>query len=734
MKNGNLFHHEEQVLARVEDFLQAEAPPPEELESRFRELAGEYRKLYRQCSSLVNISDMMQKDLNILNERIHEASEEIRTKNEQLEEYSHKLSAALESSQQKYREIFENALEGIFRIAPDGQVLEANPAFARILGFESPEALLRESKAGQPTRAGSILHAAMLQELADRGVMNDYLLELVRPDRSRLLVTLSARVVRTRLGEVAYYEGLVVDITERAARELAEQERRAAEAANLAKSRFLAVMSHEIRTPMNAINGLAEILLRGELQEQQREYLNMIHGSGEQLLQIINDILDFARLETRKITLEQVDFQLLPLLQECQNTLLAEAAKKQLGMTLYMAPDVEPLLRGDPGRLRQVVTNLLSNAVKFTRVGSVGLSVESFPQAATPGRELGLLFSVRDTGIGIPEDRQEKIFLDFTQSDESIFRQYGGTGLGLSICRELVELMGGRIWVESQPGLGSTFRFTLPFAKGQEAPRHDEATATEQGVAPLRVLMAEDSPANRLVTRLNLESLGHTVLVAENGLQALELLRQDPAIDLVLMDVEMPLMNGIEATNAIREGEAGERYRTVPIIAMTAHAFEDARQSCLAAGMDGYISKPLKRRHLIQAILDITQRPHKREQAVLVQDCSELPVLEAEDARLAQGLEPDEFAMLFPTAWQELRGEFAALTAAVEQGDTESAARNAHTMKTVAASMGAQACSQNARFLESMLKVGDAANAARQLTLLREAMTALEARMQGLLG
>jgi len=737
MKDGNLFHHEEQVLARAREVEQAPGSR-EELLQEFATLAREYGKLCRQSKSLVNISDMMQKDLNVLNERIRVANQEINHKNQQLEEYSRRLSEALESSQQKYRDIFDNAVEGIFRVATDGTILEANPAFARILGFAGLEQLLEELPSLERASMTRSLRERLLQELAQQPAVSGLRLKLQRRDGSSFVASISVRGVRDSKGALAYCEGLLADITRRDEVERAERERRAAEAASLAKSRFLAKMSHEIRTPMNAIIGLTESLLRSDLDEQQREHLGMVQDSGEHLLEIINDILDFAKLESGRVHLERIDFDLPALLQGCLAAMRAAAARKDLAATLRIGQDVPTYLRGDPGRLRQVLNNLLANAVKFTENGVVELSVVMAPaeerqHEQSDPEDLMLQFSVKDTGVGIAPENHERIFLDFTQSDDSTFRQYGGTGLGLSICRELVELMQGRIWVTSAPGVGSRFSFTAVFTPGMSVARPQTPPEPETATRPLRVLVVEDSPVNRTVTRLHLESLGHSVVEAEDGREALGILSRPGGVDLVLMDVEMPQMDGIETVHAIREGREGVTDSRIPVIAMTAHAFVEARDSCIAAGMDDYISKPVKRAELARIIDKVISGRSATSGAVqeVHDQGSEAqpgkpPVLDMEAARKSQGLTPDEFAMLFSAARKELRLELDTLARAFEDGDAEQAGRSAHTMKTVAASIGAMALSHHARELEARARSAEAMPDASLLGKLQADMETLE--------
>ena len=780
-----------------------------------------------------------------------------------------------QESEKRYRLLFERNLAGVYRVTVDGSLLDCNDACARIVGYPSASEMLKH-------RAGDLYFDStardeFLGRLKEHGTLTNFEQCLRRKDGSPLWVLENATQVMNGEGETAYIEGSLIDISKRRQAEIElRSAKETAESASRAKSEFLAMMSHEIRTPMNGIIGMTELALDTPLSPEQREYLSSVKESTDTLLTLINDILDFSKIEAGKLSLDVAEFDLQDTLSNAMRALAPRADEKGLELTWDAPSGLPARLVGDPGRLRQILVNLVGNAIKFTERGEVGLRAETESQ----GEDWASLhFCVTDTGIGIPLEKQQRIFEAFMQADSSTTRNYGGTGLGLAISTRLVKLMEGRIWVESEPNKGSKFHFTAKFGlvtglQAQPSPlakvnlqgtpvlviddnatnrrildamlkgwsmqptlvesghdglvtlrltketgkpfplilldaqmpgmdgfmvvqkikedptlagsailmltsagqRGDAARCRELGISAylvkpirqselleaillvlgqsstrkdhpdlvtrhtirearrkVRILVAEDNAINReLVTRL-LQKRGHTITAVTTGREAVDLLDKDAAnCDIVLMDVEMPDMDGFQATALIREREKVSGGH-VPIIALTAYAMKGDRERCLAAGMDGYVSKPIRHQDLVETIqtlvLDVPNIPiHAPPVKPLLEVLDEALLLSRvdNDPQLLRDL-VDLFLQECPRLVDEIR-------VALHRKDSKVVERGAHSLKGCTSNLAAQMASEAALKLERLARAGDLVDAESvlqeleyQLELLKPALLAVRA-------
>jgi PAS domain S-box-containing protein len=499
------------------------------------------------------------------------------------------MEQALSASEQQFRSLIGNIPGISYRGLAEGEqpFLFISDAVERITGHPCADFL-----GVRPKRSfAALIHASDRVRVSDTIAValrdgHPYEVEyrLLHADGSTRWLWENGTGVRNEAGELHWLDGVIFDITER--REMEEALREAkekAEQAAAARASFVANMSHEIRTPMNSILGFTDVLLDGELNTDQRRHLDTVRGAGRSLLRLLNEILDTAKLEKGAVELEQNDYNLLSLIDELSSTLAANARAKGLHVDIQYDPSLPTALRGDELRVRQVLTNLLDNAIKFTERGSVTLRAE------LQGEQMHI--EVRDTGIGIAPERLTAIFEPFTQADASMTRRFGGTGLGTTICKQLVELMGGRIWAESVPGQGTTFHVLLPLVLARFAPQQ-QRVRTAAALPPLRVLVADDVPQNLELLQLLMTRRGHTMTAASDGAEVVDLAARQQ-FDVILMDFQMPTIDGLAATRLIRQqAEAAGRTR-VPIIAMTASVLDAHRRASVDAGMDGFASKPV---------------------------------------------------------------------------------------------------------------------------------------------
>ena len=545
-----------------------------------------------------------------------------------ISERKHAEEAATENGE-LIRLVLDSIPEAVYGIDMRGNCTFCSPSCLQLLGYQEPAELLGKNMHDvmHHTRADGTRYPVKechIYEAFWRGQGTHIDNEVLwRRDGTSFPGEYWSRPMHCN-GEIVGAVVTFMNISERKRGEqILREARAAAEAANRAKSQFLANMSHEIRTPMNGVIGVAGLLLDTELSDEQRQYAEIVRSSGEGLMTVINDILDFSKIEARKFVLEKSDFDLRTVLQEATAVLAIKAAEKGIGLTSELARGTPWWLRGDPGRLRQILINLIGNAVKFTHQGKVsvwaGLETAGLETAGLVTLGLGnkdgqsadatatLRFKVSDTGIGFRQDRASALFEPFVQADGTSTRRYGGTGLGLTISRQLCGMMGGQIGAESEEGKGSTFWFTAVFEKRtrSHAPLGGDDRAASRYAAPVapvrpeirekshaRILLAEDNVINQKVAGAILRKGGWEADVVSNGIEALRALAESD-YDLVLMDCEMPEMDGFEATRRIRNGSAGTRNPQIPIIALTAGAMAGDREKCLLAGMNDYMTKPV---------------------------------------------------------------------------------------------------------------------------------------------
>ncbi len=527
-----------------------------------------------------------------------------------LKEYSIALEGKIEElkrseqevrkMEQKYRQIFENAIEGIFQNSLDGRFISANQSLAGILGYDSPEEMLvfitDIAKQCYVNPKDCQDYERILRE---NGRVIELETQMRRKNGSVFWASISARAVCDFHGEVLYYEGSLVEITERKEKEKAQREREVAEAASKAKSEFLANMSHEIRTPLNPIIGMARLALNMELTPRLRNYLNTIQTSAHVLVGIINDVLDFSKIEAGKLEMENVDFQLRDVLENLCDMFHDKVMEKEIELIIAVDDDVPCALIGDPLRLAQVLINLTSNALKFTDSGEVLIKAVCLDKSQD---KASLRFSVKDTGIGITQEQIPKLFSAFTQADGSTTRKYGGTGLGLTISKRLVEMMEGEIWVESELGEGSTFLFTAHF--GRQAADREQQFVAPSGIQRLKVLVVDDNKDSRTVTAEILRSFTFEVDTASSGEEGLAKLREsltgEKPFELVLMDWKMPGLDGIAASKEIKEDP---QLAHIPIILTTGFGREEEMRQAEAIGVDAFLIRPLKQSQLFDTIM-----------------------------------------------------------------------------------------------------------------------------------
>jgi PAS domain S-box-containing protein len=501
-------------------------------------------------------------------------------------------------AEEKYRNIFENAVEGIFQTKVDGSIISVNPAMIGILGYDSEDDLrLSVSDVSAQLYVNSDDRQRLIAALIRDGSVSGFETELYRKDKTQIRVALSVRAVRDKNRDILYLEGSLTDITERIRREQAEKEREIAERANRAKSQFLANMSHELRTPLNAILGFSQLMLRDRnLMADYRENLETIARSGEHLLTMINQVLDLSKIEAKCMILNEKSFDFHRMLDDLENMFTLRAQEKHLLMIFERSADVPRYICADEVRLRQVIINLIGNAVKFTKEGGIALRISS----KYCGETLVLQFEIEDTGAGMDEAELNTVFDAFVQSETGILSGEG-TGLGLAISRQFVKLMGGKMTVNSRRDRGSVFGFTVSVRPADNAEISIHASDRRvMALAPdqpkYRILITDDKWDNRHLLAKLLGKLGFEVREAENGQETLEIWESwEP--HLIWMDMRMPVMDGYEASRRIKATLKGQ---ATAIIALTASAFEEDRKLVISAGCDDFVRKPFRESEIFE--------------------------------------------------------------------------------------------------------------------------------------
>ncbi|MBF0532789.1 MAG: PAS domain S-box protein [Candidatus Omnitrophica bacterium] len=510
----------------------------------------------------------------------------------------------LQESESKFHTILDNSPASIMLTDSQEKIVAWNPYAQQLLGMNKKDLYLRPVSSIYPEEEWKKIRSAEIRKIGSKQHLET---KVLTKSGQTIDVSLSVTVQKDETGRIIGSVGVLQDITQlKRFQDLLIQAKLAAEEASRAKSLFLANMSHEVRTPMNTILGMLDLTLDTVLSDEQKDNLVVAKEAADNLLGLINDILDLSRVEAGKLTLEQIEFHLPNVTRSVVKGMSVLAQKKHLELEAEVGKEVPELLLGDPVRLRQILINLINNAVKFTLKGKISTAVKVVEQNQDKAT---LQFSVKDQGIGIAKENLEKVFEAFTQADESTARKFGGTGLGLAICRRLVEMMGGRIWVESELGKGSVFCFTAVFKvikkiAGADYGQAAASSSCDTDALPgLKILLAEDNLINQKIASRMLEKQGWTVVGVDNGQAALDAVDKE-SFDVILMDANMPVLDGFATTKFIRDNEQ-KTGKHIPIIALTAHAMQEDRQKCLDAGMDGYVAKPIDRKKLFAEIRNV---------------------------------------------------------------------------------------------------------------------------------
>ena len=619
-----------------------------------------------------------------------------------------RLYDALKQSENQYRSLVENAVEGIFQLSSKGTFIRVNPAMLSMFKYDSMEEL---NEAISNIMSGKIVDtqdmSRILEIIQKDKRISGFETRCTLQDGSNIWITVAARSILDAQGRVQYFEGAIIDITERKEKERIERERKAAEDANKAKSDFLAGMSHEIRTPMNGIIGMIDLLRSTPLNLEQQEFLETIYSSAQGLIHIVNDILDVSKIEAGKLELVCKPFHFYHLVKDIHRMFQSNTIKKDVHFNIEYAPELPQAFSGDALRVRQILVNLVSNAVKFTEQGQINLFIHMKENQTINDNPLWVEISLKDTGIGMKDSALNRVFQKYVQAENNTAHEYGGTGLGLSIVQKLIHKMNGEISVKSVHGKGSHFLVTIPLIPIdiKDVPKDDvsylKSSDMDEQYYSASILLVEDNATNQYVSSKLLRRFGCTVDIANNGKLALERLEYN-AYDLILMDCQMPVLNGYDAADTIRKKKLA---KNTPIIAVTANAYKKDLDRCIACGMVDYLVKPIQQTDIAEILKKYC---HKKKLQLLPKQlfskATESELVDIEHISSYVGHDVSEIKNVLSIFINDISPQLIALKISIEEKNHKTVERLAHGIKGACADIGSIALKAEALALEQAAK------------------------------